>query len=453
MHTRKVYFILVIAFVIATQPSCKKYLTAKPDKALAVPSSVQDLQALLDNFIDVNSNDAAAAVQSVDDFYVTDNDYNTISDNQAKQLYIWGTDAVFSSFPNDWSYEYDNVNTANTVLDNIDAIERTAANAAEWDNVKGQALLLRARAFQIIAWIWAKAYDPATASTDLGIPLRLHADFNILSVRANLQETYNRIIMDYKQSISLLPVTPVHVLRASKPAAYALLARTYLSMRDYDNCGLYADSCLNLFSYLLDYNSLNASASYPVKRYNNEVIMDERISVPNLFVGTKAKIDSLLYQSYSDSDLRKTIFFKNNNGFYTFKGSYEGVSAMFSGIATDEVILMKAECLARKGNTNGAMNELNSLLIKRWKSNYFVPLTAAGANDALAIILLERRKELIRRGLRWMEIKRLNKEGAGIIMKRTVLGNAYTITPNSPRYAFPIPDEVILLSGMQQNPQ
>jgi len=452
MHFRKVYFILFIAFVTATQPSCKKYLTAKPDKSLAVPSTLQDLQALLDDFIDVNSNDAAATVQSVDDFYVTDNDYNTLSDNQAKQLYTWGTEAVFASFPNDWSYEYDNVITANTVLDNLDAIERTAANATEWDNVKGQALLLRARAFQVIAWIWAKAYDSSAASTDLGIPLRLHSDFNILSVRATLQDTYNRIISDYKESIPLLPVTPVHVLRASKPAAYALLARTYLSMRDYDNCGLYADSCLTLFSYLLNYNSLNASASYPVKRYNNEVIMDERISVPNLFVGTKAKIDSLLYQSYSDSDLRKTVFFKNNNSFYTFKGSYEGVSAMFSGIATDEVILMKAECLARRGNTNGAMDALNGLLITRWKSNYFVPFTAANANDALATILQERRKELIRRGLRWMDIKRLNKEGAGILMKRTVAGQVYSIAPNSPRFAFPIPNDVILLTGMQQNP-
>jgi hypothetical protein len=453
MHIRKVYFILFVAFIIATQPSCKKYLTAKPDKALAVPSALQDLQALLDDFIDVNSNDAAATVQSVDDFYVTDNDYNTISDNQARQLYTWGTEAVFASFPNDWSYEYDKVNIANTILDNLDAIERTAANATEWDNVKGQALLLRARSFQIIAWIWAKAYDPSTASTDLGIPLRLHADFNIPSVRATLRETYDRIISDYKQCIPLLPQTPVHVLRASKPAAYALLARTYLSMRDYDNCGLYTDSCLNLFSYLLDYNSLNASASYPVKRYNNEVIMDERISVPNLFVGTKAKIDTLLYQSYTASDLRKTIFFKNNNGFYTFKGSYEGVSAMFSGIATDEVILMKAECLARKDNTNGAMDALNSLLVTRWKSGYFVPLTAVDANNALAIILQERRKELIRRGLRWMDIKRLNKEGAGITMKRTVEGKMYSIVPNSPRYAFPIPDDIIRFTGMEQNPK
>jgi len=175
--------------------------------------------------------------------------------------------------------------------------------------------------------------------------------------------------------------------------------------------------------------------------------------VPSMFTGTKGKIDSLLYQSYSDSDLRKTIFFKKNTGFYTFKGSYEGSNTMFSGLATDEVMLMRAECLARSGNAGAAIDVLNSLLITRWKSNYFVPLTAIDAKDALAKILLERRKELLRRGFRWMDIKRLNKEGENIVMSRVVAGQTYTITANSLRYTFPIPDDIILLTGMQQNPE
>jgi len=453
MNSKKSVIFLFFLFTAVAQQGCKKYLAAKPDKALAVPQTLQDLQALLDNFSTVNSEDATAAVQSVDDFYLTDADYNSISNSATRKLYTWSTGVLFDAFPNDWSHEYDVVNIANTVLDNIDKVARTASNANEWDNVKGQALLLRARSFQIIAWIWANIYDKTKAATDLGIPLRLHSDFNIPSVRSTLQETYDRINMDYKESIILLPAKPLHVLRASKAAGYGLLARTYLSMRDYDNCLLYSDSCLGVFSALLDYNLLNASASFPLPKFNDEVIMDNRIPVPSMFTGTKGKIDSLLYQSYSDSDLRKTIFFKKNTGFYTFKGSYEGSNTMFSGLATDEVMLMRAECLARSGNAGAAIDVLNSLLITRWKSNYFVPLTAIDAKDALAKILLERRKELLRRGFRWMDIKRLNKGGENIVMSRVVAGQTYTITANSLRYTFPIPDDIILLTGMQQNPE
>tara|TARA_R110002033_G_scaffold36621_1_gene75228 strand:+ start:3737 stop:3916 length:180 start_codon:yes stop_codon:yes gene_type:complete len=55
------------------------------------------------------------------------------------------------------------------------------------------------------------------------------------------------------------------------------------------------------------------------------------------------------------------------------------------------------------------------------------------------------------RGLRWQDIRRLNKEGAGITLTRTLKGENYTLPPNDPRYIFPIPDDEIALSGIKQN--
>lgn len=453
MKINKGMILIFIIFITIIEPGCKKYLSAKTDKTLAVPESLGDLQALLDYYTRINVQDLTSSVQSVDDFYLTDADYNSLNRDAYKQLYTWGTKGLFDNFANDWSYQYDKVNIANIVLDNIGNMERNTGNAAEWDNIKGQALVTRARSFQMVAWQWTKSYDKNEASKDLGIPLRLHSDFNVPSVRASLETTYDRIISDYKQAVPLLPIIPVHVMRPSKPAAYALLARTYLSMGDYANAGNYADSCLVLYNTLLDYNQLNAGASFPIVRFNKEVIMETRMPGPSLLSGTKGKIDSLLYQSYAGNDLRKTVFFKKNNGFYTFKGSYEGGTTLFSGVAVDEIVLIKAECLARSGNANAAMDELNTLLIKRWKTNTFVPLTATNATDALGTILKERRKELLMRGLRWMDIKRLNKEGGNIVMKRIIAGQTYIIAPNALRYAFPLPDDIIRLTGMQQNPE
>lgn len=91
--------------------------------------------------------------------------------------------------------------------------------------------------------------------------------------------------------------------------------------------------------------------------------------------------------------------------------------------------------------------------MKRWKTGTFVPFTASTSSGALATILAERRKELMMRDLRWMDIKRLNKEGAGITLKRIVAGQPYQLQPNEPRFALPLPAYVLALTGMQQNPR
>jgi len=55
------------------------------------------------------------------------------------------------------------------------------------------------------------------------------------------------------------------------------------------------------------------------------------------------------------------------------------------------------------------------------------------------------------RTLRYTDLKRLNKEGANITLTRFIKGQTYTLLPNDPRYALPIPDDVIQVSGMPQN--
>ena len=50
------------------------------------------------------------------------------------------------------------------------------------------------------------------------------------------------------------------------------------------------------------------------------------------------------------------------------------------------------------------------------------------------------------------DVKRLNKEGAGISLTRTVNGKSYSLSPNSSGFVLPIPELVIEASGMPQNP-
>lgn len=443
-------FMLVSSFLL----SCKKYLDAKPNKSLQVPSTVPDLQALLDYGSFLNGRGVSFDEASSDNYYLTTDIYNAFA-QENRNTYTWQNNN-YSNYPNDWSYIYDIVNAANVVLDHVGHIPVNAQNQANWNNVKGSALFYRAYALLEGAFIFCKAYDSGTAAQDHGMVLRLVPDFNLPSVRSNMKDTYQQIISDTKQAIPLLPDLPQHVMRPSRSAAYVLLARAYLSMRNYDSCMHYANLALQLKSSLLNYNSVTASANRPFKRFNVEVIFYNVIAQPSYanISAFYARVDSILYNSYVNNDLRKAAFFKSEPSGVSFKGTYtSSTSEIYVGLTTDEVYLMRAECYARSGDKDKALQDLNTLLITRWKAGTFVPFTANTANDALNLILMERRKQLLFRNLRWMDIKRLNKEGANIILKRMINGQVYTLNPNENRYALPLPSDIVSMTGMPQNPQ
>jgi hypothetical protein len=96
------------------------------------------------------------------------------------------------------------------------------------------------------------------------------------------------------------------------------------------------------------------------------------------------------------------------------------------------------------------MNVLNDLLVKRFKNGTFVPLTALNAIEALDMILAERRKELPFRGLRWSDLRRLNKEGENITIRRMVNGIMYELPPKSKKYVFLLPDNVVNRGHVEQ---
>lgn len=445
---------VIIPCCIVSLASCKKYLDAKPDKSLVVPTTLNDLQAILDYSSRMNVGTSYGEA-SADDYYLTDNDYNSLSDD-VKKAYIWENFSYFN-YPNDWARVYDVIYPSNLVLEGIAKIAPDEENKAQRNNIEGSALVFRALSLLQGAFIFCKAYDENTADKDLGMVLRLHSDFAAASKRSTLRETYDQIIKDLKDAAPLLPETPIHPVRPSRAAAYGLLARTYLSMRKYDSCQKYASLCLNIKHNLFDFNSMaDINSTFAFPQFNDEVIMATLINnvVYYSILQPFALVDSTLYNSYSENDLRKKAFFTPLGAGYNFKGSYSGTPwELFMGIATDEVYLMRAECYAREGHKEAALSDLNTLLESKWKAGTFIPLEAASAVDALGLILAERRKQLLFRNLRWMDIKRLNKEGYDITITRKVNGKVYTLTPNDNRYALPLPIDIIERTGMEQNPK
>jgi hypothetical protein len=467
-YKRLLVIFLIPAIIL--QLSCKKnWLDAKPDKSLVVPSTIQDYQAMIDNtgtqtagVIPFNINQNAFGEISAGDFYVSAATYGQ-QQLYIKNIYRWAPD-LFQGAINieDWNQPYERIFYTNVVLEGIQKITPASNEQSAWNNVKGSALFFRAYSHFDVAQEFCKPYDKSTAASDVGIPLRLTSDFNQHSVRASVQETYNQIIADLKSAESLLPVTlpdnQLHKLRPTKTAVNAELARIYLSMQEYDSAWVYANASLQAYNTLINYDSLyklNPNSTVPFPAYNAEVILSNALNNELIFFGSsRAIMDSTLYRSYGPNDVRKNILYRLVSGNVSWKGSYLGGSTKFSGLATDEMYLIRAEGYARKGDTTDALRDLNTLLANRYTAGTFVPVTGPSVSAVLAAIITERRKELVFRGLRWIDLRRLNKEQQfQVTLTRVVSGQTYTLLPNSPNYVLPIPDDVISETGMAQNPR
>lgn len=443
--------------------SCKKFLDVKISSQQGNAETAEDCQLLLDNYTVMNTGYPSDGELSADDYFMQPNNYNSLTDPVDRALFIWSAGTRRATAAPQWQNPYKTVLQANLVLETVQKLQGGATDPVTLNTLKGSALFYRAYAFWNVAQLYAKPYTAASAGQDMGIPLRMSSDLNDKSVRGTVQQTYDRIIQDLQDAVNLLPATSSVPTRPNKAAAYAMLARTYLSMENYPSALNAASSALQLNNQLLNYDSdISASSNTPFSpRFNKEVIFHSitnpgKTLVPNL---SAARIDADLVASYDSNDLRGKIFLKRiaSDGTYRFTGNYEGsffASNFFNGLAVDELYLIRAECYARADKSTEAMTDLNTLLSTRWKSGTYVNISATSSADALSEVLTERRKELVMRAQRWTDLRRLNKNAATAKkITRTLSGISYELPANDLRYVLLIPDEVITNSGIAQNPR
>ena len=457
-------YLYIVVLMVLGFASCKKYLDEKSDIKLSVPQSLDDFQGLLDNPNITENSSPQVGDLGCDDYYFATVQALTIPQN----CNIWASDTWQGQNPNDWITPYKIIYTSNIVIEGLNDLKNKGLlDQTKWNTIFGHALFLRATYHYFLEETFGQPYKPASATSDLGIPIKLSSDLGSKAVRSKVSNVYTQIISDLVQAKDFLPLSTTSKNRPSKAAAFAMLARVYLTMQDYDKAGKYSDSTLQLRSALYDFNlmpSSIANGSNPFSAFTppNDLSFETIYTCYEVNYGiirqAAARIDSNLYASYNINDLRKTIFFQKNNSTntYFFKGNYSGNSSkQLSGPTIDEMYLIRAECFARAGNKDAALADLNTLMIKRWKNNgSWVPFTALSDQEALQKILVERRKELIFRGIRWTDLRRLNQDPqfAKTII-RVLNGQTYQLLPNDPKYTYPIPDAEIRLSGIQQNPR
>lgn len=459
------YIFLLLAAIAMGASSCKKYLDIVP-KGKIIPSNTADYRLLLDQvnpagksagFVKSFSNDLLMS----DDLQVTAFSANFYG--PADQNVLSFAEHIYQDFESDpdWESLYNQIYITNLVI--LQVMDSKNGTQQEKEQLMAEARTHRAFAYLSLVNLYAKQYNPASASTDPGVPLRKGLDFEEKLNRASVQQVYDLVIDDLKQALGHLPSAPTinQNYRPVEAATNALLARTFLYMNNMSEAFRYADASLKLYHELIDYNTLPASANFPgtlaipAGLQNKEVLLYKSVtSASSLFYADSNLIK--LYDAGNDVRMKamyaSDAIFGLNFGYIVSEWSGRTPA---KGPSTAEMYLTRAETYARSGQITEAMNDLNTLRSFRYKTGSNYQLSAATPADALKLVLEERRRELAFRGARWFDIKRLNEfDNAGITVIHKLNTATYTLSPGSARTVLPIGRKYIGLNPeITQNPR
>lgn len=450
---------------------CDDYLDIRP-KGYTIPEYYDDYQTLMYGLpLHTTSN---SVINYMTDHTALldkdgDSDLNMVSKwEYIRNLYQFKPGAIYLPGNSDafWEKRYENIFTYNVVINNV--MDAPDATDSQKSRLRAEALIGRAMEYLFLVNGYAVHYQAATAKSDLGVPLILSEDINNSYRRNSVQEVYDQIEKDIIEALPSLAEKALHVYQATQAVGQSLLARTYLYMGKYKEALIYAENVLKVHNTLLDFKAFNSREGgwdhiydangelFPVDGNNPEDFFF-RLDISDLSAELCASEDLIdCYHRNLEADMtdqRLALFyFKDRANPWRemlFPGKYMWAAyhTQNVGFSTPEILLIAAECEARIGSKEKAMEYIGHLRDYRIINNR--KLTASDKEEALKIILDERRREMPFTGMtRYIDLKRLNLEEK---FRKTVIhtadGKTFTLPPNDPRYVLPIPPKVL-----EQNP-
>lgn len=495
-------------FIALILTGCEDFLSVRPSKSsYVVPSTYGDMETIL------------AAMWRSDCvsynlvFGGGDIDLNAKLEAMSNGKYVveavegatWERDHNGTSKDYMWLYRHQNIFRSNLVLGKINdgAIDATDA---ELQRLRSAACFRRAYSYMELLNVYTLPYCEANLQ-ELGLIKCEKASFDYTLKRMTLQETYDFVEKDIQEAlkfdVNLTERTGVgSPYRVTSPAVNALAARFYLIKQDYANAEKYAKAALSLYGEgnILDYNAIGYS-SFSEK---STIVIDGKevafeVKYPNTYSGydvvnqwtenyftgsaegtyssgfstdfipSQSLIDCYNADGDCEMDARWKYFYVKNYCYlrgYAIDLPYLMRPNTYS-LTVPEMLLTVAECEARVGDYNTAMTYVNRLRAKRIDPAGKVNLTAGNKDEAIAIVLRERRRE-IGPFMRLFDVRRYNSNDysaddvtvtqtfydyspAGVNYSSAM--KTYTLKPGDRKIAAQIPVSDIMSSRgeLQQN--
>lgn len=416
-----------------------------------------------------------------------------------------GANEDFSSYFTEnktWTLMYKYINVANNVLETSAKVPQTLdEDKAGINYVKAQAHFLRGFYYFWLTNMYGQPYNPTTASTDLGVPVKTSSEvLDIKYSRNTVAECYKLIEDDLlaaeKEFRAAKSINRKSIYRADSSSVQLLLSRFYLYKQDWQKAAEYAQKVIKTYP---DLQNLSSDNSYFAAKDNPETIFSMGgDDLPSLFFhgyqGVTLQLS--LYNSYSSNDLRKSQWLWNNgnytactkqeahptgweeypienvnyynmNYYYSNKGRTRDISSLF-WLRSGEAYMNLAEAEAYMGNEKEAKDAVNELRKARFANNApDMEITSTGS-QLITDIRNERKRELVCEGHRWFDLRRyrvctVQPEKISITHhysiyeddtsdKAPLITRTYILKEDDPSWTMPIPHEVIEFNtGMENN--
>ena len=395
MKTNKI--ILALCAGAMTFASCDKFLDENPDNRATVDSEEKIVRLLTaaypqSNYIFVTE----FMSDNVDDFGSS----NPYTSRILEQVFYWEdvTEEYDESPENIWSGCYNAIANANEALN---AIEEMGGPTTEvLKQAKAEALLCRAYNHFVLVNIFAKNYNSKTSSSDLGITYMTKSETTLdpKYERNSVAECYELIEKDLLEALpdvgDLNYTVPKY--HFNQKAAYAFAAKFFLFYEKWDEAIKYADMCLGSSpkAMLRDWQAYNAlSTDYSVLTRNYidashkcNLLLTTSWSNLGAIFGPYVYLKRFMHGRYlannEDGNVNQVWGAPN---WYSRMRAYQGSNYDFSvfyklpyifeytdpvagigyphtvspALTADETLLIRAEAKAIKGDSQGAIDDMN----------------------------------------------------------------------------------------------
>lgn len=501
---KKNIFILVVGTMLLS--GCNDYLDKVPDNRTVIDSPEAVAELLVSAYPDLNSvqfcelmtdnvADKGVAIQTIGKL--------------AEEAYKWKdpTETSQDTPIGYWTSCYGAIAACNHALQAIEEL----GDGPDYQAQKGEAFVARAYCHFMLVNLFSQHYDPATASTDLGVPYVTEPEDVVFKnyERLSVAKVYELIEKDLEKGLPLIK----DKLYGSSPkwhfnkaAANTFASRFYLYYGKFKEAAAYAtlalgtDPALKVRSWV-EFSAMpiktreqlyaspnesnvllvNSTISYlyyqPFFRYGltsslSSDIFRSRVSPSNAVSGSWAYLTEKYQTDKGDAvTLMKFKYYFKGDGINAEIGLYYSMINVFTG---DEALLNRIEANTMLGNYNEALSDIAVFYSKNLKGyNAAKPATLADIkkfysntqlfqplkpfypmdDDQAALVQAAvdfRRGAFLMEGMRWFDIKRF-----GIVVTHTPYGEPDlkdVLKVRDLRRAIQIPGDAIAY-GIPANPR
>ena len=475
--------LLAMLFIVTTFSSCKKFLEEPVDNRTLI-TTISDMEKTLNTLLPYSDHHFTDLM--TDDYIFRDLSGHNVESATESLLPIFefaitrqsiSIDKFLSSgFNPAMAYRRYYYRIINSLL-LIEKAQSLQPGSAE-EKVRINAIIGKAKAtkaycnFMLVS-LFGKQYNPATAETDMSVPLieSYNGEAIVPYPKVSVKKIFDNVEADLLEALKLLKDTETQNAQFTftKDAVYAFLTRLYLNKKDWDNTIKYADLLLARRSVPLNNKQIRTSitdyAQYSSTYFNPS--NESYILMGNNTYQLLAYFFNGMYPYPAVQLLRDNAADPANN--YVIITSplvndyvpqklmnFQATSARSFNLplfTVDEVYFNRAEASIEKNNGITAVAKSDLDLLMRTQ-NY----SAAGLNTKITqlnalstrtasinFLLLLKRIRFMSEGMRWFDMKRHNLPVTHVGRTGT-----YTIDGTDPNaYVIQLPlEEITRNSGL-----